>query len=81
MLSFEIQKLKSGETPREVEVYLDHIGLQSLLAQLLLLKDKRTDHVHLMSESWGGNHLEDRPQNPDNTNIHHVKILLCAADA
>jgi hypothetical protein len=80
MLSFETQKLQSAESPRELEVYLDDAGLQSLLAQLLFLRDKRTDHVHLMSEAWGGTHLEDRPQNPDNTNIHHVKIVLCAAD-
>lgn len=39
--------------PEELEIHLDNEGLQSLLAQLKLLEKGRTDHVHLMSESWG----------------------------
>lgn len=76
MLSFEMRKQRPGEAADELEVYLDNAGLDSLLAQLNFLKEKRTDHVHLMTESWGGTHLDDRPQDPENTTIHHVKFVV-----
>jgi len=52
---------------------VDSHGLESLLAQLRFLKEGRTDHVHLMSEAWGGTHLSDRPQTPANTIIHRLR--------
>ena len=76
MLSFELKKGGSPNEPDEVEIYCDMEGLDSLIAQLRFLKDGRTEHVHLMSEAWGGVHLDDRPQDPANAPIHHVKILL-----
>ena len=74
MLSFELKRPTSSSSPDELEVILDLEGLESLLAQLRFLKEGRTDHVHLMSEAWGGTHLSDRPQIPTNTTIHSVKI-------
>jgi hypothetical protein len=71
MLSVELKS-----QPDELEIVLDHEGLSTLLAQLEFLEDGRTDHVHLMSSSWGGVHLDDQPQNPENQTIHHVKILM-----
>ena len=76
MISFEFKQPKAGTMPDELEIHLDADGLRSLLSQLEFLKDGRTDHVHLMSESWGGTHLEDRPRTPDGAAIRHVKILL-----
>ena len=76
MISIEIKTPKPGATPDEIEINLDADGLRSLLSQLELLKDGRTDHVHLLSESWGGTHLEEQPRNDDGTAVRHVKILL-----
>jgi hypothetical protein len=76
MLSFELKKPRDGDIPDELEVHIDIAGLESLLAQLRFLRERRTEHVHLMSETWGGTHLDNRPQNADATTIHHVKFLL-----
>jgi|GEM_PF-6412913 len=76
MLSFQLKPVTSGKAPEELEIQLDAAGLESLLAQLHFLKDGRTEHVHLMSQSWGGSHLDDQTTNTDATTIHHVKILL-----
>jgi hypothetical protein len=76
MIGIEVVQPQSGAAPEELEVHLDQEGLRSLLAQLDLLKEGRTDHVHLMSESWGGSHLEDEPTTVGNAPIRHVKILL-----
>lgn len=70
MLSFE---LKGSD---ELEVLCDAAGLDSLVAQLDLLKSTKTDHVHLTSASWGGTHLEDTPISSANATLHHVKIYL-----
>ncbi|MGH7928412.1 MAG: Imm32 family immunity protein [Candidatus Binatia bacterium] len=76
MLSFELKHPKIGELSDELEIFLDRDGLESLLAQLMLLKGGKTEHVHLMTESWGGTHLEDAPHGSDSIAIRHVKILL-----
>ncbi len=76
MISIEIKTPKPGATPDEIEINLDADGLRSLLSQLEFLKDGRTDHVHLMSESWGGAHLADQLRSDDGTAVRHVKILL-----
>lgn len=76
MLSFELKKPKPGETADELEVFLDRAGLESLLAQLRFLQEGRTEHVHLMAESWGGSHLSELPQGQDNISIRHVKVML-----
>lgn len=76
MLSFEVKKAKRSQDPDELEIYCDLQGLDSLLDQLRLLRERRTDHVHLMSESWGGTHLDERVQRPTNQAIHHVTVLL-----
>lgn len=76
MLSFEVKKPADGKAPDELEVFLDAAGLDSLLAQLRFLKEGRTEHVHLMSETWGGAHLDDQAQRVENAPIGHVKILF-----
>jgi hypothetical protein len=76
MISIEIKTPNPGAKPDEIEINLDADGLRSLLSQLEFLKDGRTDHVHLMSESWGGTHLEEQPRTDAGTAVRHVKILL-----
>ena len=76
MLSFELKQSQTFPNEAELEVYCDREGLNALLAQLLLLSDGRTDHVHLMTETWGGTHLDEVPQGQKNLPVHHVKILL-----
>lgn len=76
MLSFELKVSEYRRHPDEMEIILDSDGLESLLAQLKLLKEKRTEHIHLMSESWGGTHLDDQPHNKESVAIHSVKILF-----
>jgi len=76
MLTFEFKKsLKSG-IGDELEIHADIEGLRSLISQLRLLEEHKTDHIHLMSESWGGSHLADQPQDEANRVVHHVKIAL-----
>jgi hypothetical protein len=76
MLSFELKKTTGQEAPEELEVYCDVDGLDSLMAQLQLLKEKRTEHVHLMARTWGGTHLDDSPQDVGHVALRHVKIVL-----
>jgi hypothetical protein len=70
MLSFELKGLQAEGTVEGLEIRLDRDGLKSLLAQLGFLSDGRTEHVHLISESWGGYDLESEPQGKNNTIIH-----------
>ncbi len=76
MISVQIIKPRPGATADEIEINLDADGLKSLLSQLDFLKEGRTDHIHLMSESWGGTHLEDRPRTGTGTAVRHMKIVL-----
>lgn len=80
MITFELKKRNDGADPDEMEVFLDEEGLKSLLSQLRFLEDGRSDHVHLMSESWGGTHLEGKPQSVNGMVIQHVKFLLLRAE-
>lgn len=76
MLSFELKKATTGSQPEMLQIHCDHAGLDALLAQLRLLEQACTDHVHLMAVSWGGSHLDEAPQEPDSVALRHVKILL-----
>jgi hypothetical protein len=73
MISFELPK--EGEL-EELQVHLDAGGLSALFAQLGFLAEGKTDHVHLMAESWGGTHLSDTPVDTAARPIRHVKITV-----
>jgi len=75
MISFELKK-PVGSLPDELEIYVDKEGVTSLIAQLELLCSNKTDHVHLMNESWGGSHLSPGVHNSENSEINHVKVVL-----
>lgn len=71
MLTFEWDK----ESER-LEIHADTQGLNDLLVQLEKLSDcKEEEHVHLMTEDWGGNELSNDKQNSSSELINHVKIL------
>ena len=76
MISFELKGNAFDKPGEELEVFLDRQGLESLIAQLRMLSSGSTDHVHLMSRSWGGAHLEDVPRAAANKAVHHVKISM-----
>jgi hypothetical protein len=59
-----------------LEIHGDEEGL-SHLAQLVqsLANQKEPEHVHLMSEAWGGDTLGNEKQNENNELINHVKIF------
>jgi hypothetical protein len=75
MLSVELRRTE-GNPLDELEIYCDAGGLESLMAQLRLLQQGRTEHVHMMTPSWGGTHLDDAAHGPNGTPIRHVKIIL-----
>jgi len=73
VISFE---MTDATTYDQLQIYLDQQGLTDLLAQLKFLSDRRTDHVHLMAESWGGSHLREEPISVEAVPIRHVKVCL-----
>lgn len=60
----------------EVEIYLDNEGLDFLLSQLSFLKNRKTDHVHLMTSAWGGCELTEGVRNTNSLPVHHLRVLL-----
>jgi hypothetical protein len=74
-----MKRMVSDNDVDQLEVYCDRDGLESLIGQLRLLKEGRTDHVDLMARSWGGTHLDESPQAPNNMSIRRVKVLLRSA--
>jgi hypothetical protein len=73
VISFE---MTDATTSDQLQIYLDREGLADLLAQLKFLSDDRTDHVHLMSESWGGSHLSEEPMRREAGPIRHVTVYM-----
>lgn len=59
----------------EVEIYCDKDGLDLLLHELAILKEKG-GHVHLMSPSWAGNELTEQKQGEQNALINHLCVML-----
>lgn len=73
MISFE---LTNPNSLGEMEIYLDKDGLADLIAQLKFLSDGKTDHVHLMAQSWGGDQLRETPIRRTSVAMKHVKLNL-----
>jgi hypothetical protein len=69
MLTFEYN------TDEQLEVYCDRDGLESLLRELVILKE-RGGHTHLMTPSWAGQELTEERQGEHTTLIHHVLFRL-----
>jgi len=59
-----------------LEIHCNQKGLEKLKHMIdSLLVKKNSDHVHLMTNEWGGNELSDEKQNTENEIINHVKIF------
>jgi Immunity protein 32 len=72
MLTFEL--CSDGET---VEIHGDRDGLLRLAKGLAeLAVSDHTDHMHLMTEAWGGPGLTNLRQGLDNKLLHHVKLFV-----
>lgn len=76
MLRFMLRKPETDKPPEVLDVFLDDEGLDSLLAQLRFLKEKKTDHLDLLDESWGGTHFDGGMPSKDATPIRYVKIAM-----
>lgn len=72
-------ELKNGEKASdglaEVEVYCDEKGLDFLISQLQHLKNG-SSHVHLMTESWAGNELDERNFGENSSLVNHLRITM-----
>jgi RHS repeat-associated protein len=66
----------TGRSPDVLDVCLDGEGLASLLAQLHFLKEKKTDHLDLLDEAWGGTHFDSGELTKDALPIRDVRITL-----
>lgn len=71
LLTFEL------DSKNEIlEIYGNQKGLEKLKALIdSFLTKAGNDHIHLMTESWGGNELSDHKQCAENEIINHVKLF------
>lgn len=79
MLTVEIGLRENGEINEVVEIYFDKDGLADLQARLSLIQNAKTDHIHLMSESWGLGDLSEDKQKERNLLVHHLQITLISS--
>ncbi|WP_148864691.1 Imm32 family immunity protein [Marinobacter fonticola] len=60
----------------QLEIHADANGLNDLVSQLLkLAAHSEIDHIHLMTEDWGGDELSSDKQNQGAELVHHVKVF------
>lgn len=76
MLTVEIVTLPDGSLSDEVEIYLDDEGLDQLIQRLTQIKNRNTDHVHFMSQSWGLGNLDEVKHKATNRVAHHLRITF-----
>jgi hypothetical protein len=76
MITVEIGMSYLGQPNEIVEIYLDKTGLDELQKRLKLLTEGKTDHLDLMSESWGPGDLSQKLHGSENTLAHYLKITL-----
>ena len=76
MLSAKIITSENGETREQVEVFFDQEGLDFLLDRLTRIKGGKTDHYHMMSDSWGDGGLSEAKYYPHSLLVHHLKLTL-----
>ena len=66
----KIKSMKCNEKFHLIQDRLsDYLPIDSLLSKA------DCDHIHLMTNEWGGNELSDKKQSPENELINHVKIF------
>jgi hypothetical protein len=78
MLTVEVQldpDASADARVSEVAICFDDEGLKYLLKKLQWLRG-RADHLHLMTEAWGGQGLDEQRQGgPDCILVHHLRIV------
>ena len=62
MITVELEMEEDGKFKEVVGIYFDDDGLEELVGRLSLLRGDSTDHLHLMSESWGLSDLAEEKQ-------------------
>jgi len=71
LLTFELSKDKN-----ELYICTDITGLENLITELTSLlrwsRSNKTEHIHLMTEEWGGHELSSQSQIGEVLN--HVKV-------
>ena len=74
MLTFEWDK-----DAEQLEIHADSEGLKELVKHIKKLASvEGNEHLHLMTEDWGGEELSNDKQNEKSELIHHVKIFKWA---
>jgi hypothetical protein len=76
MLTVEVGLLEDGNFSEVVEMYFDREGLDYLIARLLQIQEEKTDHINLMSNSWGLGDLDEVKQRERNLLAHHLRATL-----
>lgn len=72
----ELIKIEWDSSREILEIHGNQKGLEKLKNVIDdLLSKNGNDHVHLMTESWGGNELSNETQCPESETINHVKIF------
>ena len=70
MLTFEFDKKSE-----KLEIHFDQEGLSQLILQLKKLENHdKQEHIHLMTNDWGGEELTNMQQNLNANLIHHVAV-------
>ncbi len=80
MITVEIGVQNGEVRTDEIEIYFDKEGLNYLLHRLGHIRAGTTDHVHLMSESWGLDDLAESAYRPGNKIAHHLRMTLVEID-
>ena len=70
MLTFEWDK-----ESEQLEIHANAKGLNDLVAQLTKLASYREEHLHMMTEDWGGEELSSDKQNSNAELINHVTVF------
>lgn len=81
MLTAEIVFLPDGTLSGEVEIYFDRDGFDHFMDRLRHISEGKTDHLHLMSRSWGLADLDEKSHKPTSHIAHHLRLTLVDTDA
>lgn len=65
-----VEQCESGE----IRIFASDEDIEILVANLKRLQERKTDHFHLFSESWGGYDIEDTTISQNSSPIPHIKI-------
>lgn len=71
----KLLKVEYDEVGEKVEVIMDKEGIKEMIFHLeYLLEREEPDHVHLMTQSWGGDELTEGPCEEGYRLINQMKL-------